>query len=657
MLPLRHFFIVTGDSNRLQQLIDSLVPDHSLSVDKLLHSIGRQRLLRDYIHPRRFWLWYHHRQEILESASVHCPRPYDLGAILFEERTGVPIATPNRLAVYPQDQLIEPKNRHERVRLSVPARPKRGAQPERWIAGGEALGLYGANVLEKFLAIDSHVYETMARLGHAQVEAIGDLSAELKAWAYSPLTGLEPGGLHMFAGHLGEVYVAEHVTAAGASVEWPEVSNQKAWDLLVGGHEVNVKTVSDGAELAEHFAKYPDVAVIVPGDMTNIPDGAFHLDSTQSVDGALDRYLDAHQDRAVIVDKALSHTEVTEQAVDVSDAALGAASIVEVHLPWVTVATAGWRELTLLTKAKTDLKSAAKNLALDVGGRGGGAAAGATAGAIVGGVAGPIGSVIGVLIGGIAGAVYGSKAAGYYKSIPYEQARKSYLEAKRELHRLASRVEEDAAAAFDEARREEGQRLKPIAEQASRNVKAAADYLQAFTGAVETLPTVTLSTLLGGAIEEIGVGERRAHENLQKMSRFRRWLWPTPEVLAWEQVQSHCRSASGELARLGNGATTSGVRRSEVYGELARFGLARTQVRNDFRALEADRQTREAEARETIAEVNLNLVKQRVGALRRLELRAAQLVAQVRVALEPAVQICGQRVAELNEEAGKLGRA
>jgi hypothetical protein len=67
-------------------------------------------------------------------------------------------------------------------------------------------------------------------------------------------------------------YVAEQIVMAkliekGHQVSLPEASNNPGFDLLVDGQELQVKCLSDLHGLAEHFAKYPDTAVIANAEL------------------------------------------------------------------------------------------------------------------------------------------------------------------------------------------------------------------------------------------------------------------------------------------------------------------------------------------------------------------------------------------------------
>jgi hypothetical protein len=618
-----------------------------------------RKTLRDWFNPRRMWLWRQRRRDIERRAQEFCPRPYDLGAMLFEVRTGINRPSPKRLAVYkPQapTSSAEPWASNDQGR-----QPKRGEVAislDHWIAGGEALALYGANVAEHFLAIDSHVYEAMSRLTQSNIDNISDLSSAIGGWDHSIWTGLPPSGLSMFAGHLGEVYVAEDLVKSGVAVQWPETSNQQGWDLLIQGHEINVKTVSDASELHQHFATNPDIAVVVPADMGHTPDGAFYLHPGDSVDGALSRFLETHPDHAVIVDQGLSHKEVLDQAAHATDGALGGASAIDIHFPWVTFATAGWRELKLLKGARTDLLSAMKNLGVDVSFRGAGAAGGAKGGAILGGlIFGPIGAGVLAVIGGMMGALFGQNKANELKRRPLRQAIEQLEGIVEQSGRVEAAAAADAASVFEVAKQAEQQELRERALQEKQQVAEAIEWARSARKAAEQLPPRVARIMVDMAQRELDVASDRIDERLRTYSSVRRLLWPNEEILAYEFAAERCRDAKAEVESTFNVLRQGGgsISRKDLHGLLARLGVARTLVATDLRLAEESRRSAEAQIRGRIEEARARLANLRAAAFARLTLQARELAENVRALLVPWADKYAVQAKRVAIEAQKLG--
>ena len=105
---------------------------------------------------------------------------------------------------------------------------------------------------------------------------------------------------------------------------------------------------------------------------------------------------------AMVVD-AVSHLD---QAADTVVGALGLDGALG-HLPVITAAVSGFREVRLLKEGQTTAATAAQNLALDVGGTGGGATIGAIIGGVVGNVVPIVGGAVGAAAGGAVGGMSG----------------------------------------------------------------------------------------------------------------------------------------------------------------------------------------------------------------------------------------------------------
>jgi hypothetical protein len=105
---------------------------------------------------------------------------------------------------------------------------------------------------------------------------------------------------------------------------------------------------------------------------------------------------------AMVVD-AVSHLD---QAADTVAGALGLDGALG-HLPVITAAVSGFREVRLLKEGQTTAATAAQNLALDVGGTGGGATIGAIIGGVVGNVVPIVGGAVGAAAGGAVGGMSG----------------------------------------------------------------------------------------------------------------------------------------------------------------------------------------------------------------------------------------------------------
>lgn len=256
--------------------------------------------------------------------------------------------------------------------------------------------------------------EVLAALRYAEghdLATYNQLAAYVRDHFTALTEGAREGTLAHLTGFAGEQEVAGHLSAAGHRVAFPAEPNNPGYDLLVDGTPVQVKTSAATSVLNEHLARYPHVPVI-----TNVENQA---------------YADTHP--GVTVDPLLSHAQVKAEVAETLDAlenldGLGA------HLPVVTALVAGIREGRLLLRGDTDLWSAGKNVALDVGSVGAGAALGAKAGLLLGGAfLGPLGAGVAGILGALYGSIMGRKASTWWRRLPYERAKAAFEGCMRQL--------------------------------------------------------------------------------------------------------------------------------------------------------------------------------------------------------------------------------
>lgn len=98
---------------------------------------------------------------------------------------------------------------------------------------------HGSGAFDSFEALRAHVSEVLDR---------GDLAAR----------GLRA----QYGGALGEILAAEHLRQAGHAVEFAPTPNQEGWDLLVDGHETQVKVGLDTGPIEAARAEHPDIDIV-----------------------------------------------------------------------------------------------------------------------------------------------------------------------------------------------------------------------------------------------------------------------------------------------------------------------------------------------------------------------------------------------------------
>lgn len=324
-----------------------------------------------------------------------------------------------------------------------------------WAAAGVDVVIPIAEKLHQWLSVDEKVFKAFEHLSHQPVEDMSDLFRLVQERNYAFETD---AFVRKMIGHVGEQHAAEHFHEAGVAVAMPMNSNEPAFDMQLDGHEVNIKTWKDASDAAyQHFRDHPDVAVVVPGDAQNIPEGALNLDPSLGFDTSLLE----NQDHVVIVDKALSYAELHGDVHNATDVL--AHPDPAPHIPWVTMGVSAFREGKLLMNGSTDLSRAAKNVTVDTVAVGGGALAGAKAGAIIGSFFGPgIGTAIGGAIGGVVGGLAGRQVGNSIKRAPLDEAKEQLDSSRSEYTGASSRVEKEASEKWSHARDSESKHYSEV---------------------------------------------------------------------------------------------------------------------------------------------------------------------------------------------------
>lgn len=393
-------------------------------------------------------------------------------------------------------------------------------------------GAGGVEYLRLVANLDQNVLQALTAISGRQVDSLGDLRSAVDAKDYD-LFSIK------LRGHIAEQDAFDHLQDAGMDVQWPvggatpygDPSNP-GYDLVVNGHEVNVKVVGDANSLSEHFDRYPDTPVVLNVDAKNIPDDAIHFDSSTGLDPS-----DLVGDHVVLVDDALRLTGIEAlqdhaadavdfDAADVGDAAPGIGVLIR-------VVRAGYREGKLLHDGKTDGRRAAKNVAIDVGVAGGGALAVGKAGFMGGaaidamflGATGGAFAALGGLGGAILGGMAGGKVANDVKAGPLREAT-GKLE--RELKSFNSLVEAQSAQAERRLNKATSRREVQLQGELDQRHAEYQDTLEGFAAQVAELALGTHTQRVGwfdqthAELRELLVRQRTEVENGSRFNRSRR---------------------------------------------------------------------------------------------------------------------------------------
>lgn len=596
--------------------------------------------MRNYIIPTRLYQRMTSGHDIKFLSRDYLPVSYDHRAIIVDSRkkAGSSDSTPRKRPTELNSQII---NFYE--------------SKFAYFAGFEAASLYGFDLLQDFSQVDEYVYMGMEKLTNQQFDNFSDLSQKIGEYQHSFWSGMSEEGINKIAGHIGEVYAADHLETAGVSVEWPDVSNQIGWDLLVDGHEVNVKLVADYSSLSEHFAKYPDIPVLVPGDMENLPSNAIYLNTTDGIDQMM-AALGSGQEHLVIVDSALNNADVISQAERATDVLLGSPDIIGSHLPVLTILFSGWREASLLAEGKTAVTHSLKNISLDTAGTGVGGAAGAKAGALIGTAMGPVGMAAGAVVGGIGGAVIGRFLTNKVKQAPYKSAIESYKTEAEKLNALVRDETETLAKNIEEMTTTKQKEMELIVQREQSSLREDFKRVRQQRRMDLEMPVKQAIEILQAAINEINLLQENVRTRLQESPWFRRLFLPSRRQLAMELTITRLQYAKKSLkryqSRLHRKAT---VNRNELYTILAGYGVQYAQTAYEIQSIEDKRIQREEMLRTTVFNSQQRIIGKRVGCLSDLAKGIVKVKQAAQLKLNPAMEHVKQLADKVKIEANRIG--
>ena len=602
-------------------------------------------------------IWHAMQMRVDPKHLARTPR--DLGKLVLNERFGrrVGAGESNGPAPVLSDDSFPAAQNPQSTLEGVPNRyaALEAAAQGAWI---------GLAPLEGLLAIDEHVYSEMSRLAGEQLETIGDLSTYLASWPSAEFgSALPDASLNKLMGHLAEPEVAEHLESLGISVDMPDASNQAGWDLILNGeHMVNVKAVADANALTGHFEQYPDIPVIVPGDMAGIPEHAIHLDSAGSID-QLARSVADGGGNIVIVDHELEQAAMFEHAEEVSDALLGNVDLADVSgIPLITLALSGVREVGLLCEDKTSVGNAVKNLLLDGAGAEGGGVGGTLIGAGIGALLGPVGAAIGAGLGGLGGAVAGRMATDQVKGRPLKKAIKAYEEGSTAANDEVRRIHIRAAQDYSHAQEEQQTSLRSVVDQQRDRLTARCESIIEQDNLGYRLEEEKAHRLVRIALNEMNQDLRRAQ--VLATRRVRRCLLPLRFIGAWQpdvreykamtrRLQAHLEEFITQY-RNEDGAL-EGKAAATFLQSLLSVDAASEQVRELVREAEDQRLSRESALRDCIHDVREAVARRRYECFEAL----ARRIEEIREQCEKQVRSIRMRLdalmRDVREEQAKLG--
>ena len=462
-------------------------------------------------------------------------------------------------------------------------------------------------------------------------------------------------------GHLAEPIVGEHLEELGIQVEMPGRSNQPGYDLILDGeHAVNIKTVSDFSSLSDHFEKYPDIPVIVPGDMTGIPDNAIHLDAAGSLD-QLNRMVELGEKKIVLVDNALSHAAMEAHAEGVSDALLENVDVG--GIPFITAVLSGIREIKLLKNHDTKVTNAVKNFSLDIAGTGAGAIAGGKAGVVIGSFAGPIGTAIGGAIGGILGAIGGRLASNAIKEKPFRDALQAYEEIQNKAQEKATVAQAEAEKQYDRTVESEEKALAQTVESHKHKLQQQQDALIKERREEYALEPAQARELLEAALSDLSAHIASTQAQLNNIPSWKKILWPDESTVLLQQSILHLEKLSSLLKQQAE-SILQNTQSQKLVGDHATSFLqlllavdgATPNIRELIHAHEERRQEREAQWRADIEQIRIEVADRRYQCFQKLAETLEELQKKMEATMKPFVEKAKSASEAVQTEATRLGK-
>ena len=611
------------------------------------------------LNPRRLWLLHFQGERIESQASNHIPYPYIGSELLANIRfiDKLEAKTPH-LGKGEVNSAADQGHADSMNRLASVSKSQRGSGLG--IAGAEAATFYGFGLYEKFQQVDDHVYEAMSRLAGENIATIADLNASLGEYKHDIFGEISNGVLSKWKGHLAEVYAAEHFSANGHEIIWPDDSNQEGYDLFLDGHAVNVKLVSDASSLYGHFNRFPEIPVVVPSDVDlgGVADDAFQLEVGTGIDQQLEIFLNSNMSHKVIIDREMSIADITDQANDAADVAVGGANVAEAHFPWITAATATWREGRLLYEHNTDLKSAGKNLTADIVGKGGGAAAGAKAGDALGTIISPVvGTAIGVIVGGVFGAIAGGIASNTYKRKDLEVAIERVIESQKKLKQLQSKLEKSSKQKVDAKKCELQTELNALNKIHKDSIDSESKSLRDWREKALRIEKDEMADLIQSIQIELAQLCEPIEKKLIALSFWRRWVWPDADSLGLDVALDRIHNSLDRINSATNAWLINGAAVSEIVEFLSREGVAIAGIKRLLRSREVERIKRQ-----TLLRQKIDLAYGHIAFIRHQSFQAIcklirSLSDEIRNGLRPELDSLQEKIEIVNSEKRKLGIA
>lgn len=607
-----------------------------------------RRLLRRVFKPLtlHYWRIRNHRYSVAVEAQKLLPAPFDTAGFEFAARE----------SAFSAEEPVQEGWESVFSKLDAKVSEKRFNS----IGAFEMTGYSLYDVHSAFAGIDQDFYAGVAHRANEAVNSLSDLAKKLRPDTlaekiHAAFHGVSDAEIDSLKGSVAEAMVYRHLQEAGLEPVWGD-HNQKGWDLILGGHEVNVKLYKDYWNLSGHFSNH-DTPVVVPGDMAHLPADTLHFNS---ITGAgLDHVQSALEtgNAHVIADDALSNSDVTHHVQHIENLINDHENAAHGHFPFITLAFSGVREFNLFADGKTDLTSAAKNASLDIMGTGVGGTIGAKIGGIIGTFIAPgVGTALGAAVGGFFGA---RTARGYTSEIKRQKFNESWERYQTTLHSLqleAQRLEKQAAEEFKVFRFQEQNRLTELGQKMRGQIAETERTLKLWIEHDHLLEPNMAIQWIDCSIATIKKLRTDISGKYKTKPIWRRYIWPDIETLASQEVFRFLKEVGRELRSFKKQAEKGfSIRRDVLFSYLGMTGVFRENVLAYLAEVSNQKEKRDRAASEFLKNVISDLNKQRKKCEKTLNEKLDTLSGKIQETLKPFIQDVEECFSVTKREADKLG--
>lgn len=511
----------------------------------------------------------------------------------------------------------------------------------------------GAMALHALYRIDTHVFEAISHLISQRLEAFSDLRKPFQ-WVNPGLEGAVPHDRH----HAERIF-DDYLKSCGHDLAVSRDPRGKGDSLIVDGKPFVVRDLFK-FDFQKHFEKYPGTAVITADDFFRPSDDLFTLDPSREIRG-LGFLTSSSLDRIFDTDRALAQDAMGSQTHALNAASVGDAGF---QNPFLTLGLSSLREIRLLAKKHTNLRTATRNIGLDVAGTGVGGYAGAKAGATIGTALAPgVGSVVGALIGGLSGAFAGRSITNRIKVAKAEAARSHYEEKMRHFQKRLDEVTSASRKALETTVSREQGTLSRLGTRWAKELENLTTHLESKSRQAYVLSPDELRSFFTRCDAGLDDKERELNALLRRLPAWDRIFWPGEEAVRLRVLRDHVRKEREELAGvrsalLGPSCSLIEEERTEVCLEIfaarGRHGEEIIKHLSRYRAI----------AGANVAELSRwpdkaigELVKVRAVALRRIRDKANALRRKTEAQLESDLRSAVRAQNRFAKELRKLGLA